>query len=248
MSHSKSSIFERKGFKMTYVTLSAQDGSGTFRAYTSRPENTDKAPVIIVIQEIFGINRNVRDICDLYAEKGFITIAPDLFWRQESGIDITDQTQAEWDKAFELFNGFDVDKGVEDLATTLDFARSMDGSNSFVGCVGYCLGGKLAYLMSARTDVDCSVSYYGVGLDELVGEKDKIATPLLMHVAEKDQFVPREAQEVMEMHLKPHPCIDYHVYEGMDHAFTRIGGDHYDAENAKIANERSYEFFDNHLK
>jgi len=248
VSKSKSSIFERKVAKMTYVTLKASDESGEFQAYTVFPTTKEKAPVIIIIQEIFGINKNVRDICDLYASKGYIALAPDLFWRQEPGIDITDQTQAEWDKAFELFNGFNVDNGVEDLATTLNYARSLDGSNGRVGCVGYCLGGKLAYLMSARTDIDCAVSYYGVGLNELVGEKDKITTPLLMHVAEKDQFVPREAQEIMEMHLKPHPCIDYHVYEGMDHAFTRINGAHYDADNAQIANERSYSFFSNHLK
>ncbi len=233
---------------MSYITLNASDGSGEFNAYVAHPENTENAPVILVIQEIFGVNKNLRDICDLYAEKGYIAICPDLFWRQEPGIDITDQTQAEWDKAFELFNGFDIDKGIDDLKTALSFCKEMSKSNGKVGCVGYCLGGKLAYLMATRSDVDCSVSYYGVGLNELVDEKTGIKAPLLMHVAEKDEYVDAEAQAVMAEHLQDHPHIDYYVYEGMNHAFTRINGAHYDEKNAKIANQRSYDFFDKNLK
>ena len=232
---------------MSYVTIKATDGSGEFKAYVSKPEKTPAA-TLVVIQEIFGVNKVMRDICDEYAKQGYLTICPDLFWRQEPDVDITDQTQEEWDKAFELFGGFDVDKGVEDLQATASFIRNHDDSNGKVGSIGFCLGGKLAYLMASRTDTDCNVSYYGVGLNELVDEKGNIDKPLLMHVASEDKFVDKDAQEVMEAELIGHDHIDYNKYEGVDHAFARVGGEHYDQDAATLANKRTAEFLRENLK
>lgn len=232
---------------MSYVTLKAKDGSGDFRAYIAKPTNTPSA-AIVVIQEIFGVNKVMRDICDHYAEMGYLTICPDLFWRQEPEVDITDQTQEEWDKAFELFGGFDVDKGVEDLQTTASFIRSHEACNGKVGSIGFCLGGKLAFLMASRTNTDCNVSYYGVGLNELVDEKSTIKKPLLMHVAAEDKFVDKDAQKVMEDELMDQAAITYHKYEGVNHAFARVGGEHYDEKAATLANQRTKEFFEEYLK
>jgi carboxymethylenebutenolidase len=188
---------------------------GTFMAYQSG----SKGPGIVLIQEIFGVNK---------------------------GIQITDKSQAEWDKAFELFKGFNQAKGVEDLIATLAHLRTLPGVKK-AGCVGYCLGGQLAYLMAARSDVDCSVSYYGVGLDGLLGEAGRIEKPLLMHVAEKDRFVPPEAQAKMQAVLAKHPKVTYHVYEGQDHAFARAGGEHYNKQAADEANKRTAQFFKKNL-
>lgn len=232
---------------MPTLHIQAQDGSGEFSAYVAKPTQ-DNAPALLVIQEIFGVNQVMRDICDDFAKQGYLAICPDLFWRQEPDIQLTDKTQAEWDKAFELMNGFDVDKGVEDLKATLATIRNHENCTGKAGSIGYCLGGKLAFLMATRSDADCNVSYYGVGLNELVGEKENITKPLLMHVAEKDQFVPKDAQAVMEEHLKDHDNIDYNLYEGVDHAFARVGGDHYDAEAAALANGRTKTFLEMHLQ
>ena len=227
-------------------TLTINTPDGAFSAYVARPKAAT-APAIVVIQEIFGVNKVMRDICDGLAAQGFVAICPDLFWRIEPGSDITDQSEAEWKKAFELFNAFDVDAGVSDIAATIAATRKLDGVNGKVGAVGYCLGGLLAFLTATRTDIDAAVSYYGVGIEKHVGEAEKLARPLLMHIAEKDQFVPPEAQQLILNALKDHPQIEIHTYEGRDHAFAREGGEHYDAADAKLAGGRTLAFFNQHL-
>ncbi|WP_420402934.1 dienelactone hydrolase family protein [Nisaea sp.] len=227
---------------MSYVTVKAADG-GSFQAYHAAPPGGGDAPGIVLIQEIFGVNKVMRDQADAYAAEGYHVLCPDIFWRIEPGIDITDQSQAEWDKAFALFNAFDVDRGVEDLKATLAHLKGMNGCTGKAGSVGYCLGGKLAYLMATRSDADCNVSYYGVGLDELLGESSGISKPYLSHIASEDGFVPKEAQEKIKAGLSGNPLVTLHVYEGQDHAFARQGGAHYDEAAAKLANSRTSDFF-----
>jgi carboxymethylenebutenolidase len=193
------------------------------------------------------VNQVMRETADELAAAGYLAICPDLFWRIEPGVDITDKTEAEWKKAFALMNAFDADAGVEDIDATIDAARADAGCTGKVGAVGFCLGGQLAFLTAARTDVDASVAYYGVGIEKLVGEADKIAQPLMMHIAEEDQFVPKEAQAVILQALKNHPQITIHTYAGRDHAFARHGGEHYDEADAKLAAGRTLAFFQQHL-
>jgi carboxymethylenebutenolidase len=196
-----------------------------------------------VIQEIFGVNAVMRKIADDLAAQGYLAICPDLFWRIEPGIDITDQSPAEWAKAFELYTAFNVDQGIDDIAATIKAIRNDAGCNQKVGAVGYCLGGLLSYLTAARTDIDAAVSYYGVGIDGKLDEAAKISAPMLLHVAEKDQFVPAAAQAAMAKVLINGPSLDLHTYPGCDHAFARPGGEHYDAAAAKLANDRTAAFF-----
>ncbi|MBU6474662.1 MAG: dienelactone hydrolase family protein [Alphaproteobacteria bacterium] len=229
------------------LALQAADGSGSFSAYAAVPKATP-APAIIVIQEIFGVNKNLRDICDKFAAEGYFAVCPDLFWRQEPGIDITDQTEAEWKKAFALFNGFDVGKGIGDLKTTLAAVRAHPACNGKAGTVGFCLGGKLAYLMATRSNADCNVSYYGVGLQDLLGESGNIKKPLLLHIAELDGFSSPEARAQISAGLKDNAHVEMHVYAGVDHAFTRIGGKNFNAGATKLAHGRTAAFFKNNLQ
>ena len=237
---------------MSRITIPAIDGSGSFTAYLARPtgEMLDQGPhpAVVVIQEIFGVNKVMRDICDDLAALGLIAVCPDLFWRQEPGIEITDKTQAEWDRAFQLYQGFDEAKGVDDLRATITSARGLEGATGKVGTVGYCLGGKLAYLCATRTDADCSVGYYGVGIEAALDEASRITRPLLLHVAEKDQFCPPEAQARIMATLTGHPKVTIHTYPGVDHAFARIGGAHYNETAADLANDRTREFLHEHLR
>ena len=229
---------------MAELTIDVKDGS--FKAYVALPATTP-APGVVVAQEIFGVNQVMRDTCDWLAGQGFVAICPDLFWRIEPGIDITDQSEAEWKRAFELFGLFDVDKGIEDMKATLAALRGHDACSGKAGSVGYCLGGKLAYLMAARSDSDASVGYYGVGLGDLLDEADSIAKPLMLHIAEKDKFSsPEEIAKVRET-LAGNAKVTTHLYEGQDHAFARPGGEHYDAASAKQANDRTVSFFKEHL-
>lgn len=229
------------------ITIAATDGTGSFSAYVAMPATTP-APAIIVIQEIFGVNADMRAKCDDFARKGYIAISPVLFWRQEPNVDLTDKTQEEWDKALALMNGMNIDAAVADLTATLDTARAMESCAGKVGCVGYCLGGKLAYLMAARSDVDSSVGYYGVGLDSLLGEKDAIKNPLMLHMAELDKFSTPEARDDVVAAFQGSKTVKTHVYKGVDHAFARIHGEHFDAGAATLANGRTDAFFVETLK
>jgi carboxymethylenebutenolidase len=230
---------------MTEVTIRAADG-GSFKAYLAAPKG-GKGPGIVLIQEIFGINKVMRDLADGFAAQGYAVMCPDLFWRQEPGIDITDQSKAEWDKAFQLFQGFNSDTGVDDLKATLAALRKHPQCNGKVGSVGYCLGGKLAYLMATRSDSDANVGYYGVGIQDLTGEARNIKKPLMLHIAGKDQFVPPAAQAKVKDTLKSNPLATLYDYPAQDHAFARIGGQHYDKSAAELANKRTAEFFKKHL-
>ncbi|GAB4362954.1 MAG: dienelactone hydrolase family protein [Kiloniellaceae bacterium] len=232
---------------MGEVTIEGKDGS--FTVYAAAPNDGDgpPAPGIVVAQEIFGVNQVMRDTCDWLATQGFVAVCPDLFWRIEPGIQLTDKTDAEWKRAFELFGLFDVDKGIEDMKTTLAALRAHEVCNGKAGSVGYCLGGKIAYLMATRSDSDANVGYYGVGLGDLLGEANKIAKPLMLHVAEKDKFSSAEEIAKVQKGLSGNKQVTVHVYKGQDHAFARQGGEHYDAAAAKLANERTVSFFKEHL-
>lgn len=230
---------------MSEVTISAADG-GKFSAYLAKPAAA-KAAGIVVCQEIFGVNKVMRDVCDGLAAAGYFAICPDLFWRQQPGIQLTDKSETEWKRAFELYQGFNESKGVDDLKATLAYLRGVPGCNGKVGSVGYCLGGKLAYLMATRSTADCNVGYYGVGIDAALTEAKNIGKPLVLHIAEKDQFCPPEAQAKINAGLKANAHVTLYTYPGVDHAFARVGGQHFDKAAADLANRRTAEFFKTHL-
>jgi carboxymethylenebutenolidase len=230
---------------MTDVTVRAADG-GSFSAYLATPKS-GKGPGVLLIQEIFGVNKVMRDLAHGFAAQGYAVLCPDLFWRQEPGIQITDKTEAEWAKAFSLYKGFDEAKGVDDLKASLAHLRKLPACTGKVGSVGYCLGGKLAYLTATRTDVDCAVGYYGVGIEGALGEAKAIKKPLMLHVAEKDEYCPPPAQAKIKETFKGNALVTIHSYPGMDHAFSRVGGQHYDRKSADLANTRTAEFFKKNL-
>jgi carboxymethylenebutenolidase len=233
---------------MPDISIAGPDGSfGAYVAEPKKPGASEKSPGLLVIQEIFGVNRVMRDLCDGFAGQGYLAICPDLFWRQEPGIQITDKTDAEWKRAFELYQGFNEAKGVQDLIATLEHLRTLPNCSGKAGSVGFCLGGKLAYLMATRSNADCNISYYGVGIENALGEASAITKPLLMHIAAEDQFVPKEAQERIKDALSRNSAVTLHVYPGVDHAFARVGGAHWDAAAAMQANERTADFLTRHL-
>jgi len=220
------------------ITIAGPDGP--FSAYA-----VGSGPAVVVIQEIFGVNAVMRGICDELAEQGFLAICPDLFWRIEPGIQLTDQSEAEWARAFELFNAFDVESGIDDIAATLGVAR--DAGAGKAGVIGYCLGGFLAYLAACRTASQASVGYYGVKIQEHLGEADNIRNPLMLHIAGQDEFVPPEAQEEIIAGLTDNPKITIHTYPDRDHAFARKGGAHFHEADAALADGRTRDFLKKHL-
>lgn len=228
------------------LTISTPDGG--FGAYVATPAAPGPWPAIVVLQEIYGVNAVMQAVADHFASLGYLAVCPDLFWRIEPDIDLTDQTEAGNKRAFELFGLFNVDKGLEDIAATLAAVRADPRCNGKVGAVGFCLGGLLAYLTATRTDADASVGYYGVSIDTRLNEAEKLHAPLLLHIAEQDGFVDKDAQARIIAGLNNHPQTVLHTYPGRGHAFARPGGDHYDAADAALANNRTDAFFAEALK
>lgn len=232
---------------MTAHTLSVSTADGkTFDCYVSRPTQP-KAPAILVIQEIFGINEWVRTTADWLSSSGFLAVAPDLFHRIEPGIQLSDRIDAQLQRAFQLYGQFDEDLGVDDLRSTLAAIRNMPECLGKVGSLGFCLGGKLAYLMATRSDADANVSYYGVGIEKNLDEASHLSKPLLMHIAAEDEHVDKQAQSQISAALSNHPLVEMHTYPNMHHAFARIGGANYDKTAAELSHSRSLEFLRRHL-
>src|SRR6266487_3731265 len=223
------------------ATLKSFDGE-EFDAYMALPAS-GYGPGIVVLQEIFGVNEYMRTVCDWYASHGFVAICPDLFWRQESGIQLTDSSEAEWQKAFSLYQGLNEAKAVEDSAAAVKFLRRHPACNGRVGTVGFCLGGNLAWLLSVRFKPDCAVGYYGVGIKTTLNEASNLSSPFMLHIAGKDQYCPPDAQTAIHAALDSNPLATIHDYPDQDHAFGRPGGEHYDANAAELANLRTLEFF-----
>ncbi|HYK20562.1 MAG TPA: dienelactone hydrolase family protein [Pyrinomonadaceae bacterium] len=222
------------------ITIKSFDG-GEFDAYLALPAS-GYGPGIVVLQEIFGVNNYIRSVADWYAAHGFVAVAPDLFWRLERGVQLTDKGD-DWNKAIAFYQKLDQAKAVEDSAAAVEFLRHHSACNGRVGAVGFCLGGNLAYLLSVRFKPDCAVGYYGVGIDKSLDEASNLSAPLMLHIAELDKFCPPEAQAQIHAALDSNPLVTIHDYANLDHAFGRPGGEHYDAAGAELANLRSLQFF-----
>jgi len=230
---------------MVDIETLAHDGS--FKAYVAEPAGTPKA-AIIVIQEIFGVNPGIRAKADKWADAGYLALAPDLFWRIQPGVELDADIQDDFQQAVGLMGQFDQDLGVSDIEATIRAARARLGdTHGKVGAVGYCLGGRLAFMTATRTDINASVGYYGVGLENLIGESHAIAHPLLLHIPTADGFVGPEAQKAIHAGLDDHPKVTIYDYPGLDHGFAAEMGKRRDEAGAQLADSRTAAFFGEHL-
>lgn len=228
------------------LVITAGDG-GKFNCHVAKPSGKATAAVII-IQEIFGVTEWLKSTAEWYAKNGYVAIVPDLFWRLDPGIQLDSRNDADLQKAFKLYGEFDKEKGVDDLKQVLKEVRAMKVGDGKVGISGYCLGGLMTYLMACRSDGDAFASYYGGGIDEFLGEADKIKKPIVMHFAEEDGHITRDKQEKIKNKFAGSSLATVHIYPGVDHAFCRVNGANYNAEAAELANGRTIEFFNKNLK
>lgn len=229
--------------------VKALDGEDEFFAYVAAPEGTPRA-AIIVIPEIFGINPGIRQKCDKLAAAGYLAVAPEIFWRFAAGVELDPDVPAEMVQALGYFGQYNPDEGVKDIEATIRAIRAgIDGNApvQMVGCVGYCLGGKLAYMTATRTDIDASVGYYGVMIDQMLRESHAIARPLMLHIPTNDGFVSPEAQKAMHEGLDNNPRVTLYDYPGLDHGFATEMGDRRNEAGAQLADSRTAAFFAEHL-
>ncbi len=226
------------------VQIPSLKSDGTIPAYVARPAEPPKAAVI-VIPEIFGVNSGIRQKADKWAAAGYLAVAPDIFWRFAPGVELNPDVEAELQQAFGYFQQYDASDGVYDIESAIKWIRSQ--SVSKVGCAGYCLGGRLAYMAAARTDIDASVGYYGVMIDTMLDEAHHIAKPLMLHIPTADHFVLAAAQAAIHAGLGDHPRVTLHDYPGLDHGFAAEMGDRRDPAGAELADSRTAAFLAEHL-
>lgn len=231
---------------MTRIDVHTLEKDGQFKVYVAEPPSTPRG-AIVVIQEIFGVNAGIRAKCDEWASLGYLALAPDLFWRLQPDVELDADAPDEMDQAFGLMGKFDQDQGIADIEATIRAARARLPAGGKVGCVGYCLGGRLAFMTSTRTDIDASVAYYGVMIDKLLHEKHGIARPLMLHIAGADQFVGPDAQNAMHAGLDDHPKVVLHDYPGENHGFAAEAGTRRSEEAKQLADSRTEAFFADHL-
>jgi carboxymethylenebutenolidase len=229
-----------------HITIVGHDGA--YGAYIARPK-TLPAPAVVVLQELFGVNADIRKTCDELAEQGFVAAAPDLFWRQEPGVDLNVTSLADWQHGLRLYGAYNRDAGAEDVKDTVDAVRELPECNRKVALLGYCLGALMVFLTAVRCHgVDAAVAYHGGDTEKYLGEVDGLNAPLLMHLAEEDEFISKAAQAEIKAALAEKPNATVYSYPGQNHAFSRHGGAHYNAAAAALAHERTYSFLNGQLR
>ncbi|MBM3341619.1 MAG: dienelactone hydrolase family protein [Betaproteobacteria bacterium] len=220
---------------------------GVMGAYLAVPDGPP-AGGIVAIMEIWGVNDTMRKHAQEFAEAGFVCLVPDLFWRQEPGVELSDRNPNDVPKAFDLYYEFDYDLGVRDTEDTVNYLAGLPECNGKAGAVGYCLGGKLCYLLCCRTDIDCAVAYYGTYIEHNIREVKNLHRPFMLHMAMKDRWVQAEVNDLLERKLSPNPLVTIHKYPEADHAFARHGGKPYRKDDADRALALTVDFFKQHLK
>lgn len=231
----------------TEYVMIPMPGGGVMGAHIAYPDTDKPAPAVIAIMEIWGVNDTMRAHAREFAEAGYLCLVPDLFWRQEPGVELSDRNPDDGKKAFDLYYEFDYDLGVQDMIVVRDFLKKKEECTGKVGAVGYCLGGKLCYLMCCRTDIDSAVAYYGTYIEHNIREVKNLHRPFMLHMAMKDRWVQAEVNLLLERKLRPNPLVTIHQYPEADHAFARIGGIPYRKPEADQALGHTLEFFQAHL-
>jgi carboxymethylenebutenolidase len=228
------------------ITINGQNGA--FGAYLAQPKALP-APAVVVLQELFGVNTDIRKTCDELAEQGFIAVAPDLFWRQEPGVDLSVNSEADWQHGLRLYQAYNRDAGAEDVRDTAEAVAKLPECTGNVAVLGYCLGALMTFLTAVRyAVVDAAVAYHGGDTEKYLGEVDGLHAPLLMHLGEEDEFISKSAQAEIKAALAGKPNATIYSYPGQRHAFSRHNGAHYNAAAAALANGRTSEFLNQQLR
>ena len=227
------------------ITIEGQDGA--FNAYIVRPKILPAATVVL-LQELFGVNADIRKTCDELADQGFVAVAPDLFWRQEPGVDLSVTLEDDWQHGLRLYQAYDRDAGVRDIRDTLSAVAKLPECTGKTAAQGYCLGALMTFLTAVRCRVDAAVAYHGADTEKYLGEVQNLHAPLLMHLGEDDEFISKAAQAEIKAALASKGNATVYSYPGQRHAFARHNGTHYNAAAAALANGRTNEFLQRQLR
>ena len=227
-----------------YEQITAADG-GAFDAYCALPA-APTGPGILLFQEIFGINDNMRGLADKLAAEGYVALVPDMFWRLQRRFESKDESGMA--EAFALVQQLDFPLAAADMRAALAHLRAMPACSGKIGAVGFCLGGTLAYLFAATSDPDAVVPYYGSGIATMLEMADQITCPVLFHYGNRDEYIPTEQIEAVEAAFAGRPDVTVLRYDA-GHAFSNWDAPTFhDPEAADLAWPRTLAFFAEHLR
>ncbi|HKD65582.1 MAG TPA: dienelactone hydrolase family protein [Candidatus Binataceae bacterium] len=220
----------------TTLRITASDG-GVFEGYLALPA-AGSGPGLVLAQEIFGINRHMREVADLYAEEGYAVLAPDLFWRLAAGIELGYEG-VDLERAFSFHERFGIGQGVHDINDAIRTLRGRPECNGKVGVLGFGLGGRLAYLAAARLKIDVAVSYYGMELEEHLEEARSVHCPIIFHFGAEDGYTPTAAREAVRRAFAARDDAEIYVYAGADHGFNNPSRGAFNKSAAALAHSRT---------
>lgn len=222
-----------------WIHVTAADG-GTYDAYLCLPP-TGSGPGLVLFQEIFGVNRHIRCMAEQYALDGFVVLAPDVFWRQAPRVELG-YAGADMERARSLATGADHKALVEDAKTTVAALRARPEVKGKVGAVGYCMGGRLAYVAAAAAGVDAAACYYGGGIHDQLQLAEQITCPIVFHYGEQDANIPLAAVEKVKAAMAGRRA-EVHVYPGAGHGFNCWDRASYHQASAALAHGRTLQHF-----
>lgn len=214
------------------IDLTAADGE-RFKSYLSVPES-GSGPGILILQEIYGVNATIRAAADLFAAEGYVALAPDLFFRLQPGVELGYEPEAR-EKAFDLLKRFDVNQGIADIGAALHTLKGRPECSGKVAAVGYCLGGKLAYLSAARLPLDAAVAFYGGGIEQHLNEASNVRCPILFHFGGKDDHIPPAWVEKVKTAFAGREDASVLIYPEAGHGFSLPGRGSYNKLASQMA-------------
>src|SRR4029077_14614887 len=210
-----------------------QDGSRTYDAFLARPEHR-KAPSIMIFTEMFGIGQHNRDMAEDYALRGFNALIPNLFWRSAFPGELA-FVGPDRDAAWARLAALDVDAAGRDIVTAVRWVGAQPFSNGKVFALGFCAGGRMAFVAAARAGVDAAVSFYGMGTAKHDAEFGRVTCPVHLHYGLKDPHIPRPEVEAVMQAAQSRPSIEVFLYPDDGHSFFNPIRPGYHAASAKIA-------------
>ncbi len=224
--------------------IKIRNADGEYQAYLSLPPG-GTGPGLLLFQEIFGVNEHIRAVADQYALAGFVVLAPDVFWRDAPRVELA-YTGADRDRAMALVTALDKEAAGRDMFSSLAALRARPEAKGKTGVIGYCMGGRFAYLMAAYSDVDAAVAYYGGGIQGQLELAPRIKCPMQFHYGALDKNIPPEAVDSVRAAMAGKDAQVF-VYDQADHGFNCWARSMYHAPSAALAHARSLEFFARHL-
>ena len=221
------------------IDIPSQDGK-SFKGYLALPP-TGTGPGIVLIQEIFGVNNHIKAVADQYALDGYVVLAPDLFWRQQPGVDLG-YTEADMGSAMGFMQNTDFPLAILDLTATVATLRTHAACTGKVASIGYCMGGLLSYLSAANAGVDAAICYYAGAIETQLDQAEKVTCPILFHFAEKDHYISPAAVKAVQEKFADVKTAVIEVYPGVDHGFNCWERPAYNQKASSLAHGLSLSF------